>query len=993
MAVTENLYTGNGSTVLYSFTFPYLETTDIKVSVNGTNTNAYTLANATTVQFNTAPASSAAIRIYRQTDDTALPATFYSGSAIRANDLNDDFTQNLYVTQESSNSASTANTTANTALTNSNTAISTANSAVSTANTASSNASAAVSTANTANTNASAAVSTANTASSNASAAVSTANTASSNASTALSTANTALSTANTASTNASAAVTTANTASTNASNAVSTANTASTNASAAVSTANTASSNASTAVSTANTALSTANAAASAVASAILYDIVANVAAIPASPVNNDAVEITNSTGIESFTPLVGVPGGFVGNSGLSVRIVYTTVGSTWNWIQYFPNDPETRYLKLGGGTLTGAVGVTAGTAAAPSVFISGDTNTGIYSPGADQVAISTGGSGRLFVDSAGNVAIGRSPSSTFGVYASNLGLEMGYSSTLGGAYLQGYNRGAGPGSIDLIYYLDGSANHRFFTGGNERLRITSAGLVGVGTSAPATALQVNGDIRTSGAAGTGYELNDSGTKISIPAANSMAFSTGAVERVRVDSSGRVGIGSSSPVATNHIRGSGTSGQVTASWLLENASSGTAGMDITGAAGSSIWRLLYGGAPSTGTNALTPALTIGLEGSAAGRVAIGTTSASSRLHVLNPSGGTGTTEVSTIERDNSGYFLKLYRNAGGGNVGGVIGADSVGTYYTGGHDTRDMLYIDRVNENIQFYTANTERFRCDSSGRLLVGTSSAFDSSADARLQIASNNGAFVSLGTDDTTVVAGDNLGLLRFYSNGGSVWEEGARIEAEADLGHGSGDKPTRLVFSTTADGASSPTERMRIGQNGTILIGITTAYSGNGITLSPTGSSTIRNQTTGTQEAFGVSTGTYDPAFFVKGNGGINNFSANNVNLSDRNAKKDIAPAADTWDCIKEWEIVNYRYKDQPDNADLNLGVIAQQVAESCPEVITVFEEAKEATEDKPAQEERLGVKEQQMYWMAIKALQEAQVRIEQLEQRLTDAGIA
>jgi hypothetical protein len=90
------------------------------------------------------------------------------------------------------------------------------------------------------------------------------------------------------------------------------------------------------------------------------------------------------------------------------------------------------------------------------------------------------------------------------------------------------------------------------------------------------------------------------------------------------------------------------------------------------------------------------------------------------------------------------------------------------------------------------------------------------------------------------------------------------------------------------------------------------------------------------------------------------------------------RKISVPLADTWDCIKEWEIVNYRYKDQPDDADLNLGVIAQQVAESCPEVITVFEEAKD---DQP---EKLGVKEQQMYWMAIKALQEAQTRIETLE---------
>jgi hypothetical protein len=59
-------------------------------------------------------------------------------------------------------------------------------------------------------------------------------------------------------------------------------------------------------------------------------------------------------------------------------------------------------------------------------------------------------------------------------------------------------------------------------------------------------------------------------------------------------------------------------------------------------------------------------------------------------------------------------------------------------------------------------------------------------------------------------------------------------------------------------------------------------------------------------------------------------------------------------------------------------------LLNRLAVSCPEVITVFQEAKEATEDAPAQEERLGVREQQMYWMAIKALQEAQVRIEALE---------
>lgn len=100
MAVTQNNYTGNGSTVLYSFTFPYLDPSDIKIEVNGTLTTAYTLANATTIQFNTAPANGATIRIYRDTDIEQLSATFFPGSAIRANDLNDDFTQALYKAQE-----------------------------------------------------------------------------------------------------------------------------------------------------------------------------------------------------------------------------------------------------------------------------------------------------------------------------------------------------------------------------------------------------------------------------------------------------------------------------------------------------------------------------------------------------------------------------------------------------------------------------------------------------------------------------------------------------------------------------------------------------------------------------------------------------------------------------------------------------------------------------------------------------------------------------
>ena len=60
-----------------------------------------------------------------------------------------------------------------------------------------------------------------------------------------------------------------------------------------------------------------------------------------------------------------------------------------------------------------------------------------------------------------------------------------------------------------------------------------------------------------------------------------------------------------------------------------------------------------------------------------------------------------------------------------------------------------------------------------------------------------------------------------MIRFYSNDGGE-QESARIEAEADLDHGTDDKPGRLVFSTTADGGSSPTERMRIDSSGLVKI---------------------------------------------------------------------------------------------------------------------------------------------------------------------------
>ena len=86
-----------------------------------------------------------------------------------------------------------------------------------------------------------------------------------------------------------------------------------------------------------------------------MLFTLIANVAAIPGSPSNNDYVEIGSSTGIESFSPLSGLPSGFVGATGLTVRLTYSTSGSSWVFMSYFANDSEDRYLTRNIPVVTG--------------------------------------------------------------------------------------------------------------------------------------------------------------------------------------------------------------------------------------------------------------------------------------------------------------------------------------------------------------------------------------------------------------------------------------------------------------------------------------------------------------------------------------------------------------------------------------------------------------------------------------------------------------
>jgi hypothetical protein len=106
------------------------------------------------------------------------------------------------------------------------------------------------------------------------------------------------------------------------------------------------------------------------------------------------------------------GAPGGIGG----ATQVIFNDNGS-------LASDAGLVYNKTTDVLTTGSLRATSlGTAAAPGIAFETDPNTGIYSPGADQLAVSTGGTGRLFIDSSGRVGIGLSnPSSELQILSGN--------------------------------------------------------------------------------------------------------------------------------------------------------------------------------------------------------------------------------------------------------------------------------------------------------------------------------------------------------------------------------------------------------------------------------------------------------------------------------------------------------------------------------------------------------------------------------------------
>ena len=381
-----------------------------------------------------------------------------------------------------------------------------------------------------------------------------------------------------------------------------------------------------------------------------------------------------------------------------------------------------------------------------------------------------------KMTIDSSGNVGIKNSAMSSFEqVGGANL-LVLG-----SGAGSQGmtiYSGNTGTGSIafadgtttsqeyeGLIQYNHGTNSMAFYSNHAERMRIDSSGRVLIGTTATTSGFNLRygsagdrvAEIKNTGGFGLSItpQIGGSGatTDIGLAAGESLSFSPNNTEAMRIDSSGNIGIGTNSPVAKLHVE----NGDI----RIEKDTKATIGFKGHTAGSTAL--------AFRDSNAGIDRMVI----NSSGNVGIGTDSPSNVLHVK------GENQI-TLEDTSSGNIGQVYA----ANTATVLSSDPSNSV---------------ANSSIVMQVDGSEAMRIDSSGNVGIGTTSPTN-----KLHIKDSSSAFAFLDSSGDAMFALDG-------SNGDFAGGDYFTIQADSS--------PNLKI-------TQAGTERMRIDSSGNLLVGTTT-----------------------------------------------------------------------------------------------------------------------------------------------------------------------
>ena len=593
--------------------------------------------------------------------------------------------------------------------------------------------------------------------------------------------------------------------------------------------------------------------------------------------------------------------------------------------------------------------------------------------------------------------LAVGNSGATTGDVLSvSSTGLSVtGTLSATGNVTLSG-------GTANGVLYLNGSkvatsGTALAFNGTNLTLGTAGALL----QMARLTDGSVTGSVgsRTSGNFSL-YNSGGSSTEITV-AASDIRFDIGASEQMRLTSTG-LGIGTSSP-----------SNYSSAAYNLVIAGTGQRGMTISSTdsnqcsiffANSTVGAAQYAGYlayfHSNNSLAFATNSTERMRLDSSGNLGIGTSSPDVKLVVKAGNGN-------QLVLDNAGETYTQMGFKTGGTARGTIWASAT-----------DFSLYTYSTQPIIFWTNATERMRLDSSGNLGLGTSSPQN-----RLDLGGPSSGRGITWENYANVFSEYSSGALYLSSNYyGNIGSSGFKTSSTASFGaagisvsgtSGSGNGGLIQFFvdpatSKTAGNAFTPTERARITSGGYFKASYNGSYIGSTnnyheLVGGAGGDWMLRARNTAGTAPYGIfidynsasPNGTASEFIYcqdsgptlrmsVRSNGGIANYSANNVNLSDRREKTNFAPAGEYLSKICAIPVQTFNYIDQnlEEDPGLTLGVVAQDVQAVAPELVM---ESNWGTKDEPKM--RLSIYQTDLQYALMKAIQEQQAIIETLTARV------